>query len=288
MKFSTIRNSFLVGSLTAASLFIWTACQNQSQANTTTSTDAKKTVAPTPSVPVVAPTPDSKKLDSNARFIYLTFDDGPLGGSDKLNEIILEKQTKATVFVVARHTKGKNSNKMFQDFKANPYLEVDNHSYTHANNRYQAFYAREGGDFAARDIMQCEQELGLTHKVVRLPGRDSWILPKRERLEKSGTATARILKSNGYRLYGWDVEWRRSKSGAPLETPEQLIEQIDDAFRRGSKSLFTKNHLVLLAHDPMYLSASGQESLRRFLDLVQKRGYICEHISRYPDEKIFN
>jgi peptidoglycan/xylan/chitin deacetylase (PgdA/CDA1 family) len=287
MKFLTLRNALFGLGLASASLLMWSSCQNQSQA--TPSSTAVATPAPTPpSVPVVAPTPDSKKLDSNARFVYLTFDDGPLGGSDALNQIILEKQTKATVFVVAKHTKGKNSNKMFQDFKANPYLEVDNHSYTHANNRYQAFYAREGGDFAARDVMQCEQELGLTHKIVRLPGRDSWILPNRERLEKSGTSTARILKSNGYRLYGWDVEWRRSKSGAPLETAEELVEQIDNAFRRGSKAMFTKNHLVVLAHDPMFLTKGGQESLRSLLDLINKRGYICEYMSRYPDEKIFN
>jgi peptidoglycan/xylan/chitin deacetylase (PgdA/CDA1 family) len=130
--------------------------------------------------------------------------------------------------------------------------------------------------------MQCERELGLNGKIVRLPGRDIWVLPSRTRgLNQSGGGTAKILGQNGYKLYGWDMEWRRKGDNTPLESSETMIKQIDAAFASGS--MWTKNHLVILAHDPMFMKAYGQQELRQLIDYIQKRGYVLEHMRHYPN-----
>ncbi|MFM2268886.1 MAG: hypothetical protein RL757_2327 [Bacteroidota bacterium] len=283
---------FAASMLSLASLSGVLSCQNQGNATNNNNTSAQKTSA-TPATETVAEPvfmPAGKmpqtKIDSNSKVVYLTFDDGPLMGSEDLNKIITEKQAKSSVFVVGKHAlSGGNSKKIFNNFVANPYLEVYNHSHSHANNKYKNFYAREGGAFAARDIMQCEQELGLTTKIVRLPGRDIWVLPTRNRgLKQSGGGTAQILGQNGYKLFGWDMEWRRKGDNSPLESAETMIAQIDAAFNNGS--MWTKNHLVILAHDPMFMKAGGQQELRQLIDYIKKHGYVLEHMRHYPNTRV--
>lgn len=39
----------------------------------------------------------------NKCYIYLTFDDGPLNGSENINDIILKEKVKISVFMVGEH-----------------------------------------------------------------------------------------------------------------------------------------------------------------------------------------
>jgi peptidoglycan-N-acetylglucosamine deacetylase len=218
-------------------------------------------------------------IDSNSKVIYLTFDDGPLSPTPYLTQIITEKQIKICEFAVGKHAK---ANKQFmrhlEDMKHNPLIEVHNHSYSHANHKYKQYYSAPAT--AAKDIMDNEDIIGTFTKIVRMPGRDIWATPNiRRGWTQSGGKTAAILLENGYKIYGWDIEWEH-KGGMPKQSPETFVAQVDNLFSRNAMQ--TPNHLVILAHDEMMIKDKGRQDLRRIIDMLKERGYVFEFMSYYP------
>ena len=235
---------------------------------------------------VVAPKESLKmpaeKLDSNAKVVYLTFDDGPLPGSEAINKLVLDHKFKASVFVVGKHTgNNRTSLRTLHDYQKNPYIDVCNHSFTHANNNYDKFYSRP--DTAANDIRKNQADLKLDLRIVRLPGRQLWMMPDRDLNMKVSSAakTAQLLKADSFKIMGWDVEWQ-NKGTAPKESPEDMVTKIDDLFKRDMT--FTRNHLVVLSHDPMFQKEEGQNALVKLVELLKAKGYILENIRHYPDK----
>ncbi len=251
------------------------SCQQNAKADTAVKTEVAKDVKPQKLA--------AEKLDSGARVVYLTFDDGPLPGSEALQKTILEKKFKASVFIVGKHTKnGRNSLRVVSDFMKNPYVDVCNHSYTHANNQYDSFYKND--EAALADFQQNQKELALENKIIRLPGRQLWALPTRDLyMKSSGGKTAERLRQDGYKVYGWDVEWH-GKGTAPKETADQLMVEIDNMFQ--NDRTFTRNNLVVLAHDPMFSKPEGAQELAKLVDLLRAKGYILENIRHYPEKDI--
>lgn len=220
------------------------------------------------------------RIDSNSRVIYLTFDDGPLSPTPYLTEIIHEKQIKMSAFVVGLHAlMNKGFMRHLDAMKRSPYIEVCNHSYSHAYGKYQNFYSRP--EAAARDIIGNEDKLGLLTKIVRMPGRDIWATDSIKRgWSQTGGKTASILLEKGFKIYGWDMEWEHYGNTLPKQTPAQIVAQIDTMFDR--KKTFTLNHLVFLAHDEMLAKEKGRQDLREIIETLKQRGYIFEFISNYP------
>jgi peptidoglycan-N-acetylglucosamine deacetylase len=224
----------------------------------------------------------AEKLDSGAKVVYLTFDDGPLPGSEAINKLSLEHKFKGSVFVVGKHTtNGKTSLRTLRDYKRNPYLDVCNHSYTHANMDYKKFYADPEG--AAADLRKNQEDLKLDLKIIRLPGSQLWALPTRDfnlKVQKSGP-TAEILKTEGYKIYGWDVEWGQ-KGTAPKETAEEIAAKIDEQFAK--ERTWTRNHLVVLTHDVMFSKPDGQAQLVKLVEMLRAKKYVLENIRHYPEK----
>ena len=219
-------------------------------------------------------------IDSNSRVIYLTFDDGPLSPTPFLTEIIHEKQIKMSSFVVGMHAiMNKAFMRHLDAMKRSAYIEVCNHSYSHAYGKYQNFYSRP--EAAAQDIIGNEDKLGLLTKIVRMPGRDIWATDSVKRgWSQTGGKTASILLGKGFKIYGWDMEWEHYGNTLPKLSPEQLVALIDSMFKR--KATFTPNHLVFLGHDEMLAKEKGRKDLRQIIDMLKERGYIFEFISNYP------
>jgi len=116
----------------------------------------------------------SKADSTSPRYIYLTFDDGPLIGSQAIDSIATAKQIKVNAFVVGKHAgMSKKLQKYFQRYMDNPYVDIYNHSFTHANNKFNVFYSHPQQAF--EDFEKNENTLGLSHKIVRLPGRNKYI-----------------------------------------------------------------------------------------------------------------
>lgn len=269
---------------------LW-ACENEAQtlSGTTPTPQYKPTDSSSVNDSLLAVAEAEKKafvklpktpIDSNSQVIYLTFDDGPLSPTPFLTQIINEKQIKICEFAVGKHAK---ANKQFMGhldaMKRNPLIEVHNHSYSHANHKYKAYYSAPAG--AAKDIMDNEDIIGTNTKIVRMPGRDIWATSQIQRgWSQSGGKTAAILLENGFRVYGWDIEWEHYSNTLPKRSPEQIVAQIDDMFRHNAMQ--TPNHLVFLGHDEMLAKEKGREDLRRIIDMLKERNYVFEFISHYP------
>ena len=236
------------------------------------------TVTAVPALPTkLAPA----KLDSNSRVIYLTMDDGPLAPSDMLREIAEGKNIKISEFAVGKHAFiSKTLMRHLEGMQASPNMEVLNHSYSHANGRYEHYYRNP--EFAYNDIMNNQAKLNITQKIVRMPGRDIWATPRLKLgWKQSGGSTASMLLNNGYTVYGWDIEWEHYGNTLPKQTPAQFIADVDDLFQR--QAMTTPNHLVILGHDEMLQKERGKEDLRKIIDLLKERGYIFEFMTHYPN-----
>ena len=220
------------------------------------------------------------RIDSNSKVVYLTFDDGPLAPSPYLTDIIHEKQIKMSEFAVGLHAlMNKSFMRHLDAMKHSPYIEVLNHSYSHAYGKYQSFYGQPNA--AAEDIIGNEEKLGLLTKIVRMPGRDIWATDSiKHGWTQSGGKTAQILFDKGFKIYGWDMEWEHFGSTLPKQSPTQLVQIIDDMFKY--KTSHTPNHVVVLGHDEMMLKEKGRQDLRLIIDMLKERGYIFEFISNYP------
>lgn len=80
---------------------------------------------------------------NNKKYIYLTFDDGPLNGSQRINDTILSEKIPITVLLVGEHALVRP--KDVDLYRENEYIEIGNHSYSHANDHYKLYYSNPEG-----------------------------------------------------------------------------------------------------------------------------------------------
>ncbi len=104
--------------------------------------------------------------------VYLTSDDGPLRSSGAINEVIAAEGVPMEAFVIGKHARPKLFRSYLEAYRANPYVTLGDHSYTHANGHYLSYYAHP--DKVLEEFERTKRELNLPEKVGRLPGRDSW------------------------------------------------------------------------------------------------------------------
>ncbi len=216
------------------------------------------------------------------QYIYLTFDDGPLQGSENIDSVILAEKLKISVFLVGEHAvESKKLGTYFSMYEQNPFVESYNHSFTHAHNKYKAFYSNPQQVLA--DITKNETSLGLRFKTVRMPGRNMWRIGDRKKDDGvSGKTAADTLAAHGYKLYGWDLEWQHNdKDGTPIQSVDQIAKEIET--RLAGNTTFTKGHIVLLLHDEMFQKAWEKSELKQLIDRLRtNEQYVFEHIRFYP------
>ena len=218
------------------------------------------------------------------KYIYLSFDDGPLNGSENIDSVILGERLKISVFLVGEHAvKSKQLGTYYKLYEQNPFVEVYNHSYTHANNKYELFYSNPGNVLA--DIQKNEQLLNLRYKIVRLPGRNIWRVGGRKRDdETSGSTAADLLEKNEYKIYGWDIEWQHHTSdGTPVQSVAEMVKEIETRLENGNT--FTQGHIIILLHDEMFQKKWEESELKHLIDTMRlHQNYEFEHIRFYPDK----
>lgn len=226
----------------------------------------------------------SYKNAAPVKYIYLTFDDGPLSGSENIDSVMLAERLKISVFLVGAHAEeSKKLNAYYRMYEQNPFVESYNHSFTHAHDKYKEFYSNAQN--VVSDIEKNEQTLGLRFKIVRLPGRNMWRTGERKRDDgPSGKEAADLLAGKGFRLYGWDLEWEHHPTdGTPVQTVEQMTNAIVNRLEKGNT--FTKDHIVLLVHDEMFQKKWEESELNELVDNLKKHeNYVFEHIRFYPDK----
>lgn len=222
-----------------------------------------------------------REFDKKPKHIYLTFDDGPLVGSKAIDSIARVKNVKVNAFVVGRHaTMGKTRQRDLNRYVENPLVAVYNHSYTHGFNKLTSFYANS--DNAFEDFKKNEEQVQLSAKIARLPGRNIWIYDKERKIDiPSAAPTADKLFADGYKVFGWDVEWRldgyTGNPNIPLETVFHRIVNF-----MNNKSSREPNNVVFLMHDNMFQTKKGQKLLGNLIDSLKKMGYKFEFMEDYP------
>lgn len=103
--------------------------------------------------------------------IYLSFDDGPLEGSEDIDDAVRVEKIKINVFVVGYYVRAvPRMRNYFQLYENNPYIELGNHSYSHAHDEYRLFY--QDPESVYQDFIKNERVLQLKSKLARLPGRN--------------------------------------------------------------------------------------------------------------------
>lgn len=220
---------------------------------------------------------DTPLREGGAPRVYLTIDDGPSPFSDEIMEVANEKNTKLTVFLVGNNMWSKKYRQYLNEYRNNPLIELGNHSYSHANGRYSAYYKNPNG--VLLDFYKNIVEMQLPNSLARLPGRSFWTLGTRESFnQESGKQAARLLKEKGFKLFGWDIEWfYHHKTGAPKGTAEEVFSDIKYSLTKGHT--FAKGHCVVLLHERHF---QQKYEIAKLITLCQKEGYILEHLKNYP------
>lgn len=210
---------------------------------------------------------EGAKAEGGEATVFLTFDDGPMAGTDDVISVLKDKQVTGTFFFVGAHVISDWRKNQIRAAQQAGFL-VANHSKSH--DRLYALYDSNPeevlADFRANDAILAEV-LGLpaTTKFpyARFPGADCWRVGDIARdVKVRGNDTkksADLMKTNGYKLYGWDLEWRYARGTYdPIETPQQMIQQVKEAID-GKRATETPKKIVLLTHDPMFREKRGNK-----------------------------
>ncbi len=238
---------------------------------------------------LLAPCLAAASAAAGQRTVYLTFDDGPLDGTANVLAVLESEQVPGALFMVGQHALASPERKaLLARAKAMPLVTVGNHSFSHAENRYKAFYADTERVLA--DMLKANAVLGLTAKPVpaRLPGRDVFRLRYVSRNDLSvgevQAATEQVdfefVAASDFDVYGWDFEWFHDGTGKPVQKAERLAAEIDRLFAYGH--LVEKDKLILLMHDQMFQDRfDGFANLTVLIHELRARGYGFGRIADY-------
>lgn len=231
---------------------------------------------------ITRPSEESVAAKKPVNHIYLTFDDGPLEGSDEVSDAVQTEKIGVTIFVVGSNVvKHQRLKDYYHLYEQNPYIEIGNHSYSHARDAYGKFY--ENPEEVLLDFLKNQMVLHLKNRLARLPGRNMWRLTGKIKNDvTSGASSADLLFKHGFRVFGWDLEWRHDrKTGAPIQTPQDVMELIEKLL--AEKKTVVENHLVLLCHDEMFRKKWEESELKELIERLRATGeFSFNHLSEYP------
>jgi peptidoglycan/xylan/chitin deacetylase (PgdA/CDA1 family) len=215
--------------------------------------------------------------------IYLTFDDGPSSGSRMVNELSQRDSLQINVFLIGRNVCLTEKNRaLFKDYQDNPLIELGNHSYTHAQRHYEKYFDNPSEVLA--DFNRNRDSLRLENNFARLPGRNFFRIDTLSRNDIStGTEAADTLATKGYKVFGWDLEWRRQPTkGFALHTGKEMLEIVEKML--DTKKTFIPGNLILLLHDTELRDEHFMGELEDFIRRAKADGkYSFEHLSVYPN-----
>lgn len=249
----------------------------------------KETHAPPPPPPDTLVKPPAKTDTALVRKkavvkkkIFLTFDDGPNKGTRNVLQAVKEEQLPVSFFIVGKHVfDSPEQHATWQDLKADSAIELCNHSFTHALNRYTKYYEDPTGVVA--DFKKSQEKLGFNNHVARMPGRNAWRIDSIRVTDiKASRAAIDSVHKAGFDIMGWDIEWTFDhKTLAPDTATALLLRRIRNLLDAGTTH--TPGYLVLLAHDQAFQKEEHVQQLVAFLkELKGNEDYEFILASKYP------
>ena len=214
--------------------------------------------------------------------IYLTFDDGPGPGSRQVYALADSERVNINLFIVGyRATRPDSAADAFRMHRYDSFLLIANHSFSHANSHYRAYY--EDPAVVLSDFDRNKDTLKLPGNIARMPGRNFWRMDGRSEEDiVNGREAADSLAAHGYRVIGWDIEWRSDTTGGHISlSGAGMLERIDKLLRHNWT--FTKGHVVILLHDQELEGKTFLEKVRELIRLGRADGrHRFEHLTTYP------
>ena len=260
--------------MSAASALL-TACNQKNEVKESEKVHSQK--SPVAKVPKI----DDEDIPSDKRVIYLTFDDGPNRGTENLLKILHKRNVCATAFLVGKHASdSKRQKEDLEKMRTDVLLELANHSYTHAHNKYSYFY--KNPEAVVKDFNRAKDSLKLAGMIARTPGRNIWRLNNIDVTDlKSSTEAANSLRKAGYKLIGWDLEWKPTNKMSLKDNHEAMLKKVDSIFFNDLEK--TSRHLVFLTHDQYLTDADSINELDLFIEKLQKSNrFVFRKVSAYP------
>jgi peptidoglycan/xylan/chitin deacetylase (PgdA/CDA1 family) len=222
-----------------------------------------------------------KHNNNNSYTLYFTIDDGPLEGTPFIDSVFREEKVPADLFIVGTHVyQDRIFTHYLKELEKNKWFTFNNHSYTHANEDYEYYYAHP--KMVLHDMRRNNDSLHFANNICRMPARNMWRLGGKKFNDGfSGNRAASLLKRKGFAVIGWDEEWEADLLNHPVQSADSLFKQLQTAFTTGDS--FVPGHVVLLCHDWMFTRHADKEQLEAFIRLVKSAGNIkFEWLKNYP------
>ena len=194
--------------------------------------------------------------------VYLTFDDGPSGVTEKVLEVLTNHDIKATFFIIGETNSDAASlyNRIISEGHA-----LGLHSYTHNMGHIYSSKDNYVKDFERlRDFVA--QTTGAQPKICRMVG-GSYTCPKWLR-----TQILDYFESQGYSCYDWDIDPK--DSGAYALEPKLLANNV---IKAAQKKL--DQDLVVLLHDDS-LRKTLPDALEIIIPYFKEQGYKFDILSQ--------
>jgi peptidoglycan-N-acetylglucosamine deacetylase len=214
--------------------------------------------------------------------IYITFDDGPNKGTRNVWQAVKDENIPASFFIVGEHVfDSPKQTQTWELLKADSSIELCNHSYTHAHNRYISFYNNPSG--VIEDFNRSQNKLQFNNNIARMPGRNAWRIDTIDHTDiYESSAAIDSLHATGFNIMGWDIEWMFDhKTLAPDTAIALMLRRIENLLE--AKKTKTPGHLVLLAHDQAFQTEEAVELLHLVLQTLKNNPeYELVLASKYP------
>lgn len=215
------------------------------------------------------------KYSGDSKVIYFTIDDGVGKGTENILEVAQNTKTPINLFLVGE--KLKKYRNEFDDVIRNPYVDVYNHSYSHAHDRYIKFYSNSKN--VLEDFKKASSVMLLANNFIRLPGRNfGFNSNSKFRLDKLDSSYQSLILKK-YIPFGWDIEWSYyiDYNDKLLENFEQIILSVDKYFKHNPSA----NKCIVLAHDAMFSNEINKNMLTNAIVGLKQKGYIFDWIINY-------
>ncbi len=223
-----------------------------------------------------------QKISIAKKKIYLTFDDGPNKGTRNVLQAVKEENIPASFFIVGEHVfDSPKQTQTWELLKVDSTIELCNHSYTHAHNRYTSFYNKPS--MVVADFQRSQQALQFSNTIARMPGRNAWRIDTIDHTDiYESSAAIDSLHAAGFNIMGWDIEWMFDhKTLAPDTAIDLMLRRIENMLE--AEKTKTPGHLVLLAHDQAFQTEEAIQLLHLVLkSLKNNPEYELVLASRYP------
>ena len=223
-----------------------------------------------------------QKISIARKKIYITFDDGPNKGTRNVLQAVKEENIPASFFIVGEHVfDSPKQTQTWELLKVDSTIELCNHSYTHAHNRYTSFYNKPSGVVA--DFQRSQQALQFSNNIARMPGRNAWRIDTIDHTDiYESSAAIDSLHAAGFNIMGWDIEWMFDhKTLAPDTAIDLMLRRIDNLLQ--AEKTKTPGHLVLLAHDQAFQTEEAVQLLHLVLQSLKNNPeYELVLASKYP------